>query len=193
MTTTRLTETTPAAVGGPAEAGAWWFLDTLVVQHRLADVPDEGSGPVVLEVTLPVGASPPLHVDPHGADSFFLLAGRMALRCGEQTRVVGPGDWVSVPAGTPHTFRVLDGPARMLGVHADDGFLRLVRALGEPAPVRRLPVPTGGPGIEELSRVMATHGVTTVGPSMTEQQAREVLARCASPDRAPAREVQPPT
>ena len=51
---------TTAVVDSPDndQAQAWWFLDTLVVEHRCAP----GMGTVVLEMTLPAGSSPPLHV-----------------------------------------------------------------------------------------------------------------------------------
>jgi len=39
------------------QAQTWWFLDLLIVEHRCA--PDMKT--VVLEMTLPVGSSPPLH------------------------------------------------------------------------------------------------------------------------------------
>jgi hypothetical protein len=35
-----------------SEGQAWWFLDTPVVEHPMAS----GTGPVVLEMTLPAGA-----------------------------------------------------------------------------------------------------------------------------------------
>ena len=51
---------TAAVVDSPqtSEGQAWWFLDTLVVEHLMAS----GTGPVVLEMTLPAGAAPPLHL-----------------------------------------------------------------------------------------------------------------------------------
>lgn len=161
---------------------SWWFLDTLVVQHPMASTP----GPVVLEVTLPLGASPPLHTHQDGDDSWYLLDGRMVLRshpggdpedmAGAKTWLAGPGEWVSVPPGVPHTFRVVgDRPARILSVFADDGFLRLVRTLGVPAGNGARPEPTGGPDLAELTRVMAAHDITVVGPPMEPPEA-DVLA-----------------
>jgi hypothetical protein len=38
-----------------------------------------------------------------------------------------------------------------------------------------LPPPTGGPGIEALSRALIEHDSTVVGPSLTADQARSVL------------------
>lgn len=163
---------TPAGTE-PEQERAWWFLDTLVVEHQLAsDV-----GPVILETTLPAGASPPLHIHHDGDDSWFLLAGRIVVRSGEQVLVAEPGRWVSTPRGVAHTFRVVDDrPARILQVFAEDSFLRLVQAVGGPARELALPAPSGGPGIEVLSRLMAAHDVTTVGASMSEQEAQAVLA-----------------
>jgi mannose-6-phosphate isomerase-like protein (cupin superfamily) len=85
---------------------AWWFLDALVVEHRVAP---QMSG-VVLEMTLPVGHSPALHVHEALDDTWYAIEGRMAARCGDEEFVIEAGDWVSMPRGVAHTFRVI-GPA----------------------------------------------------------------------------------
>jgi uncharacterized RmlC-like cupin family protein len=90
-----------AAVGDSpqtSEGQAWWFLDTLVVEHLTAS----GTGPVVLEMTLPAGAAPPLHLHHDLDDSSFLLDGQMMVRCGDQALLAGAGDWLSMPRGVPH-------------------------------------------------------------------------------------------
>jgi mannose-6-phosphate isomerase-like protein (cupin superfamily) len=96
---------TTAVVDSPTseEAQAWWFLDTLVVEHRCAP----GMDTVVLEMTLPVGAAPPLHVHDDLDDTWYILDGEMVVRCGDDELVVGAGHWVSMPRGVPHTFRVV--------------------------------------------------------------------------------------
>jgi mannose-6-phosphate isomerase-like protein (cupin superfamily) len=79
---------------------AWWFLDTLVVEHRCAPEMDT----VVLEMTLPVGSAPPLHIHDHLDDTWHILEGQMVVRCGDDEMVVGAGHWVSMPLGRtpPH-------------------------------------------------------------------------------------------
>lgn len=110
-----------------SEGQAWWFLDTLVVEHPMAS----GAGPVVLEMTLPVGAAPPLQLHHDLDDSSFLLDGQMVVRCGDQMMLVQPGDCLSMPREVPHAFRVVGHqPARILLVHDNDSFVQLIRELG---------------------------------------------------------------
>ena len=71
-----------AVVDGPhsEEAQAWWFVDLLVVEHRSA--PDMST--IVLEMTLPVGSSAPLHVHDDLDDTWYILEGEMVVRCGDE-------------------------------------------------------------------------------------------------------------
>ena len=87
---------TTAVVDSPKseQAQAWWFLDTLVVEHRCAPEMDT----IVLEMTLPVGSAPPLHVHDDLDDTWYILDGEMVVRCGDDELVVGAGHWVSMPA-----------------------------------------------------------------------------------------------
>jgi quercetin dioxygenase-like cupin family protein len=140
------------------------------------ELTEPGAPVTVAEAILPEGASPPEHVHAALDDSFYILDGRMVLRCGDQVWEAGPGSWVQFPAGVPHTFRVLGGPARVLLVHADDSFLAAVREIGRPAGGTGVPEPAPGPSADELGRALALHGITNVGPPM-EQAEAERLAR----------------
>jgi mannose-6-phosphate isomerase-like protein (cupin superfamily) len=43
--------------------------------------------------------------EPHTEDEVYvILAGRAAFTAGDETRQVGPGDTIHVPAGTPHRY-----------------------------------------------------------------------------------------
>lgn len=150
---------------------AWWFLDCL-----MEELSSPGDPMVLSEALLPEGASPPLHVHAGLDDSFYVLDGTMVARCGDDIQLATAGSWVPFPAGVPHTFRVIGGPARMLQIHRDDSFLELVRAIGEPAAERRLPRASGGPGIQRLDAMLAGHGIVNVGPSMSEEEAQAFLA-----------------
>lgn len=166
---------TRAVVDSPEneQAQAWWFLDTLVVEHRCAP----GMDTVVLEMTLPAGSAPPLHVHDDLDDTWYILEGRMAVRCGDDELAVGAGHWVSMPRGVPHTFRVVsEGEARILLVHDNPSFRDLVRDLGTPAPFRALPSNQTLPPIDELVRIAASHDLRPVGPPMSAEDSEAVLA-----------------
>jgi quercetin dioxygenase-like cupin family protein len=153
----------------------WLFLGVLI------DVLTEPGAPVtVAQAVLPQGASPPAHTHAALDDSFYILDGRMLLRCGDDTWQAGPGSWVQFPAGVPHTFRVLDGPARILLAHANDSFLAAVQQIGRPATGTDIPEATHGPAIEELDRAFAAHGITNVGPPMEQAEAEHLLGEPAA-------------
>jgi len=68
----------------------------------------------------------------------------------------------------------------VLLVHANDSFVSALRELGRPADGAGLPAPTDGPSLETLSRVMAAHGIDTIGPSMEDEEARALMAMLAA-------------
>ena len=159
-----------AVVDGPhsEEAQAWWFVDLLVVEHRSA--PDMNT--IVLEMTLPVGSSAPLHVHDDLDDTWYILDGEMVVRCGDDVLRVGAGHWVSMPRGVPHTFRVVgDHEARILLVHDNASFRDLIRDLGTPATARTVPTQPVFPPPDELARVAAQHDLRPVGPPMSAEDA----------------------
>src|ERR1700722_17363636 len=113
---------------------------------------------VVLEMILPLGSAPPLHVHDELDDTWYILEGQMVVRCGEDELVVGTGHWVSMPRGVPHTFRVVGGGgARILLVHANPSFRDLPRAPGPPATARVVPSNPTFPPMDELARIAASH------------------------------------
>jgi mannose-6-phosphate isomerase-like protein (cupin superfamily) len=165
---------------GMAEArpdrGDWWFLGV-----RVKELTSPGAEVVVAEATLPKGASPPLHLHENLDDSFYLIEGTMVVRCGDDVSLATPGTWVPFPRGVPHTFRVMDRPARVLLVHANDSFMRAVQGIGRLAADDDVPTAADGPSPEQLTRAMAAHDIRAVGPPMEEDEARSWLGSLASP------------
>ena len=172
MTDSQLTSQTatdqPWARHTAADAGeAYWFFDSLMVVRS-----DQPGQPIIIEATVAPGGGAPLHVHADLDDSFYLVSGRLAMRCGAQTFAVGPGGYVALPHGVPHTFRVVgDEPAVMLQVHTDDSFLRFVRAVGRPAHGRTLPSSLPEGDMDAALQVAAHTGQPVVGPPMSEEEA----------------------
>jgi mannose-6-phosphate isomerase-like protein (cupin superfamily) len=166
---------TTAVIDSPEneQASAWWFLDTLVVEHRCAP----GMDTIVLEMTLPVGSAPPLHVHETLDDTWYILEGQMVVLCGEDRLIVGPGHWVSMPRGVPHTFRVVgEHEARILLVHDNASFRDLIRDISTSASARVVPIDPVFPPMDELARIAASHDLRPVGPPMSADDSDTVLA-----------------
>ncbi len=78
---------------------------------------DRTNAPVRLqslaEATLPTDASTQRHYHKLSEEFYFLLEGRGEMELDGETRLVGPGDAVLIPAGSWHTLTALS-PLRML-------------------------------------------------------------------------------
>lgn len=138
-----------------------------------------GALPVVIELTFAPGPGAPLHEHNSLDDSFYVLTGRMAWRCGPATFVAKAGDYVALPAGVPHTFFVLDGqPASFLQTHADDSFMNFIRAVGVRATGPTLPAP-GPLDREAVRKAAAETGQPLLGPPMTADEAKSIADAAA--------------
>ena len=134
-----------------------WFI------HDLVEVLAEGDHSV-LEMRAPADDQPPLHVHHDADEGFFVLEGEVTVWVGDETRVLGPGQFALGPKGVPHTYRVApSGAARFLVTSSNGAFARFVQAYGVPAPHRELP-PREAPDAARLGRLAAEHGIELLGP-----------------------------
>jgi quercetin dioxygenase-like cupin family protein len=92
-------------------------LDDLMARQRAGSepwveflsVPDLTLGVYVLEA----GAVD--DQEPHTEDELYvILAGRSQFTCGDDTRDVGPGDTIHVPAGVPHRYHDITDALRII-------------------------------------------------------------------------------
>ena len=106
----------------------------------------------------PMGFGPPLHIHEDAAEAFYILEGEYRMFVEDREQVCGPGTFVYVPRGMPHTFQVVSEqpgvklnlftPAAMIGF-----FEELSSAKG---------AFTTTPDL--LERIAARHNMTVVGP-----------------------------
>jgi len=91
---------------------------------RSADTPRFNLALITLQ---PHREGPEIHVHKDEDDSFYVLEGELTFIHDDHEVVAGPGTFVLVPPGVPHTFANRgDAVVRMLNVHAPAGFdLRL--------------------------------------------------------------------
>lgn len=113
-------------------------VDPLQIRLRSED---SGGEVGVVEMEMPAGSEgPPLHVHPTHGEGFYVLAGELTFRVGDQIVSGGPGTWVFAPRDTPHTLaNHSDQDGRLLCVFAPAGFERrfermIAQRTGQPVP-----------------------------------------------------------
>src|SRR5580658_7068820 len=84
--------------------------------YRFLATGDETDGKyAICEALVPPGGGPPPHIHSREEESFYILAGELAIYVGERRLVAQPGTFVNVPIGTLHRFcNETDKPVRML-------------------------------------------------------------------------------
>ena len=170
--------------GGEGEA-YWFYGDRAILRSP------EGALPVIIEHHVGPGAASPLHVHHDVDDSFYLLRGQLAIRCGEDTFVANTGDYVCLPKGVPHALsNVGDQEAVLLQTHDADSFLTFIRRVGIPGDQPQ-PDPASL-DYAAMNNMAGQTGQPVLGPPMSAEEARAIIARGVEPatatgHRGPAR------
>ena len=164
MTTEQMARTQqPVVVPGDAGRAVWFTTNRITIK---ASAEDTGGAFALWESFVPAGSSPPLHVHEREEETFWVLEGRLTIRCGEETFSVGPGSMAVLPRGVPHTFVAEgDSPAHLLTLATPGGVEGYFVAAGRPAENDGLP-PAGPPDIGLLQRHSAEFGLQIVGPPL---------------------------
>jgi len=150
----------PAVVTG---AELLWFLGTLV--RILLDGAATDGRFALIELTLPLGAAPPMHKHPQD-ETFYVLDGELTMFVGDSRETCRAGATVYTPGGSPHGWRVESDTARMLILSTPAGLEEYFRALAQPAAYPWLQPPPDGPRVpaERIAEVERSHGVIRLGP-----------------------------
>jgi quercetin 2,3-dioxygenase len=101
----------PAGEGERMVAG-----DTLFT--FLTDGRQSGGNFIVLMTDGPKGQRIPNHFHEKHTETFFCLNGCVRMTAGEEHVSLWPGDFLHVPAGTPHTFQLTGNNTRFIQFHA---------------------------------------------------------------------------
>ena len=159
----------PRAVCRQAGTGAaTWAMGGLF--DSLLTSSESGGSLSLALVTQPPGIATPLHRHTNEAEAFYLLDGTMTYRAGDEIFHLAAGDFLWLPKGLPHAFRITgDTPVRFLGLVDPGGLLGLYDEVGEPAAERRVPTPDRAAIAAEIARwgqVAPRYGLEVVGPPL---------------------------
>jgi mannose-6-phosphate isomerase-like protein (cupin superfamily) len=128
-----------------------------------ADMTGGAYGLMVQEATR--GFSPPLHRHGREEDAYLVLEGEVTFRLDGEDRQVGPGGFILLPRGIPHTFRVDTEQARWLEIVTPGGFEQWHLECSDPAGGPGLP-PEAPPDIDRILRTIEPYGATIEGQPM---------------------------
>lgn len=161
-----MNEKTSAPLIQPSQHGrALWHLGALMTFKALTS---ETSGKFwALEGYADKHMAVPLHSHAHEDEIWFVLEGEIAFILGDETRIGGPGAFVYIPRGVPHTFQVRSGTARWFGVGIDGTLDKWFFETGEPAKAMTLPPPAPPPDEAAVNDIVASlkaYGTDTLGP-----------------------------
>jgi quercetin dioxygenase-like cupin family protein len=135
----------------------------------LAASEDTGGRFGLLEMVLPKGREPSRHLHRHDDEGFYVLEGRLTFYLGEEVHEAGPGAFVFLPRGVPHSYALATDEVRMLVVVAPGGLEGHFRdpRFSEPADAPTLPPSAGAPDaavLEEMAEDLAGYDTEVVGP-----------------------------
>ncbi|SDS14278.1 Cupin domain protein [Nocardioides scoriae] len=122
-------------------------------------------------VTQPPGTATPVHRHTREAEALLVLEGRVDYLAGEELHHLADGDFLYLPLGLPHAFRIRgEAPARLLSLTVPGGLMGLYDEVGVPADALRLPGPGEGRSApEEIARwneVGPRYGLEVLGPPL---------------------------
>jgi len=148
----------------PRDGDAIWFGDNrMVIKLRAAD---NGGAYGLLEAWAPPGSGPPLHVHLEGEELFWVLEGRLRIRCGDREFTAVPGACALIPRGVPHTFLVEGSEdARFLVLLSPGGGEEFFASGGRAAEGPGLP-PSEPLDMAGLVAAAAQFGTEIIGPPM---------------------------
>jgi quercetin dioxygenase-like cupin family protein len=163
MTNLIHTQAVAPSVIAPGEGERIWFTNAEMTVKASAESTDGHL--TLIETHAPVGHGPPLHVHHDEHEAFYVLAGTLEVQCGDERHRAEAGAFAFLPARIPHTFKVIEGPARFLTLAAPGGLEAFFREAGRPAEGPGLP-PAGPVDVGRLAEVGARHNSVIVGPPL---------------------------
>jgi quercetin dioxygenase-like cupin family protein len=121
-----------------------------------------GGAFAVIDMLVPPGGGPGPHSHAGMQESFYVLAGEIAVRTKRQSYTAKPGSFVSIPlGGVVHSFKnTAANPAHLLCVVVPAGLEALFKEIGQSVPAGTfLPArPLGPAELKQLTQIAEKHG-----------------------------------
>jgi quercetin dioxygenase-like cupin family protein len=120
---------------------------------------DSNGALAALDVINGPGEGPPLHVHTREDETIYLLEGELRWKLDGELSGGGPGSFIYIPRGVPHTWQIVgEGHGRMLVTFSPagmEGFFDRLSSMTEF-------------DLDEFKNAAAAHGMQVVGPTLAE-------------------------
>jgi quercetin dioxygenase-like cupin family protein len=151
---------TAETTGYGLESGDGDSIDMLGTHQVVLAGRGTGASFTFLSADMPAGSAPPPHVHDDEDEAFYVLEGRLRVRCGTDEWLLAPGGFAYLPRGVIHQ-PIVEGtePARALIVTSRPGLDEFFKQV-----TQELAAVGGSPNLELLDRVGAPHGLRHFPP-----------------------------
>ena len=108
----------------------------------------------LIEINLRKGLEPPRHKHTYEDETFYIQEGQIHFFTNTEQYLLNQGDFLHIPKGVPHHFKLVTDTAKMLCHLAPAGLEDFFIELSKPADkVDFPPLPAGPPSAEVLERI----------------------------------------
>jgi mannose-6-phosphate isomerase-like protein (cupin superfamily) len=143
------------------EGEAVWYLTTRMTLK--ATSASTGGTLSLVEALAAPGTAPLWHVHQRDDEMFYILDGAFLFQCGDERFEGGPGSFVFLPHGIPHSFKVVGQTlAKFLVLTTPTGFDQYFVDASTPALEEGLGPQPVDP--EKLAAIGAQYGMEILGP-----------------------------
>ncbi|KAA8484065.1 quercetin dioxygenase-like cupin family protein [Arcticibacter tournemirensis] len=124
-----------------------------------------GGALALMEMVLPQGAEPPMHLHADEDEAFYLLSGEMFFQIDGKEIHVKAGDAVFAPRKVPHLFKILSREVRFLTLISPGNFWEYFIEFSKPCIGEPVVTPPQGPPSTEFiahltKRMTLSYGIT---------------------------------
>jgi len=123
------------------------YFQTLIAPQQT------GNALALLELTLPKGAEPPLHVHTNEDEAFYVLDGEISVTVGDNVTILKRGEALFAPRNVPHSFKILTERATLMNLITPGSLWNYFIAFSEP--LSELPGTIAAPVAPPAERVKA--------------------------------------
>lgn len=119
--------------------------------------PEESQGSFALvDMTLPKGVEPPVHLHSREDETFYMLEGEITFQVGDKVSIIKAGESIFAPRQVPHQFQINTVSARFLTLITPGNFLGYFMQFSFPAAEELQVIPPQGPPPAEHLAYMVT-------------------------------------